>query len=283
MIPIEPEPGNSGAGNRNFKREFRLRRSSFFWTDLHLMTKINWQIGCSGFHYKERKGIFYPESLPQKEWFKFYTEKFNTLELNVTFYRFPVLKSLQAWYDTAPANFSFAVKVPRLITHYKKFSDCSRLIDDFYTLITKGLKEKLGPVLFQLPPKYIYTNERLDLIVKSMYKDFKNVIEFRDNSWWTDSVFSRLKKEKLIFCGIDYPGLPNDAIITNQVVYYRFHGRPRLYYSAYKKSDLKIVADSIFANKKVTEANTLFNNTATYAAIKNANTLKKYIGEQSLK
>jgi uncharacterized protein YecE (DUF72 family) len=61
------------------------------------MAKINWQIGCSGFHYKEWKGIFYPESLPQKEWFKFYAEKFNTLELNVTFYRFPVLKSLEVW------------------------------------------------------------------------------------------------------------------------------------------------------------------------------------------
>ena len=110
-----------------------------------------------------------------------------------------------------------------------------------------------------------------------MYKEFKNVIEFRDASWWTESVFSRLKKENLIFCGIDYPGLPNGAIITNQVVYYRFHGRPRLYYSAYKKNDLKIAADSILRNKKVTEAYVFFNNTATQAAIKNANSLKQYI------
>ena len=241
------------------------------------MREIKWEIGCSGFHYKEWKGIFYPEPLPQKEWFKFYAEKFTTLELNVTFYRFPVLKSLEAWYNTAPDNFSFAVKVPRLITHYKKFSDCSGLIDDFYTVITKGLKDKLGPVLFQLPPKYVYTSERLELIVKSMYKEFTNVIEFRDNSWWTQSVFKKLKKEKLVFCGIDYPGLPNDAIITNQNVYYRFHGSPRLYYSAYKKHDLKVIADSILGNKKVAKAFIFFNNTATQAAIKNANFLKKYM------
>ena len=241
------------------------------------MAKINWRIGCSGFHYKEWKGIFYPESLPQIEWFKFYAEKFNTLELNVTFYRFPALSFLETWYNTAPDNFRFAVKVPRLITHYKKFTDCSRLIDDFYTLITKGLKEKLGPVLFQLPPKYVYTKERLDLIVNSMYKEFTNVIEFRDSSWWKQSVFNRLKKEKLIFCGIDYPGLPNDAVITNQNVYYRFHGRPRLYYSAYKKKDLEIIANSILANKNVTKAFIFFNNTATQAAIKNANFLQKYI------
>ena len=244
------------------------------------MAKINWQIGCSGFHYKEWKGIFYPEILPQKEWFKFYTHQFNTLELNVTFYRFPVLSSLETWYRVAPDNFRFAVKVPRLITHYKKFSDCSRLIDDFYSLVIKGLKEKLGPVLFQLPPNYVYTNERLELLVKSMYKEFTNVIEFRDGSWWTNSVFSRLKKEKLIFCGIDYPGLPNDAVATNQILYYRFHGRPRLYFSTYKKNDLKIIADSILANKKVTNAYIFFNNTATQAAIKNANWLKNYTCHQ---
>src|SRR6185436_3494437 len=129
------------------------------------MSKIKWQIGCSGFHYKEWKGIFYPEALPQKEWFGFYTQHFNSLELNTTFYRFPVLKSLENWYNISPPGFLFAVKVPRLITHYKKFRDCKRLIDDFYTLVTKGLKEKLGPVLFQLPPNFSYTNERLTLII----------------------------------------------------------------------------------------------------------------------
>ena len=241
------------------------------------MAKINCQIGCSGFHYKEWKGIFYPESLPQKEWFKFYMENFNTIELNVTFYRFPVLKSLENWYSTSPGNFSFAVKAPRLITHYKKFLDCQRFIDDFYTLVSRGLKEKLGPILFQLPPKYSFTAERLELIAKNMYKEFKNVIEFRDPSWWIPQVFNGLRKEKLIFCGIDYPGLPNEAIITNPTVYYRFHGRPRLYYSAYKKGELKLIADTLLANKKTTNPYIFFNNTATHAAIKNATWLKKYI------
>src|SRR4026207_988822 len=137
------------------------------------MTDAKWKIGCSGFHYKDWKGIFYPESIPQKDWFKFYSERFNTLELNVTFYRFPVLKSLENWYNISPADFIFSVKVPRLITHYKKFSDCSRLIDDFYNLVIKGLKEKSGPVLFQLPPRFNYTKERLDVIAGSMYKEFK--------------------------------------------------------------------------------------------------------------
>ena len=140
-------------GTETLKESFGFTGALFFWENCYrLLSKIKWEIGCSGFHYKEWKGIFYPESLPQKEWFKFYAEKFNTLELNVTFYRFPVSKSLEAWYDSRPANFSFAVKAPRLITHYKKFSDCSHLIDDFYTLITKGLKDKLDPSCFNCRP-----------------------------------------------------------------------------------------------------------------------------------
>jgi uncharacterized protein YecE (DUF72 family) len=246
------------------------------------MRNSKWEIGCSGFHYKEWKGTFYPESLPQREWFRFYAEKFNTLELNVTFYRFPVLKSLENWHNISPNNFSFAVKAPRLITHYKKFSDCARLIDDFYNLITKGLKDKLGPVLFQLPPKYVYTDARLELIVKSMYKQFNNVIEFRDASWWSPATFNRLKKEKIIFCGIDYPGLPNEPVITNKIVYYRFHGKPRLYYSAYKKQELNNFADIVLKNKFPEKVYVFFNNTATASAIRNAVTFKKYIHDHSI-
>jgi uncharacterized protein YecE (DUF72 family) len=241
------------------------------------MTNINWQIGCSGFHYKEWKGTFYPSTVPQKHWFKFYAEKFHTIELNVTFYRFPVLKSLENWYNISPEDFSFAVKVPRLITHYKKFTDCTRLIDDFYSLVDAGLRDKLGPILFQLPPRYSYSKDRLDLIVNSMYKGYINVIEFRDSSWWKQVVYKRFKKEKLIFCGIDYPGLPRETIVTNKTVYYRFHGQPRLYYSAYTKKQLEKVADTIHGNKNVTRAFIYFNNTATAAAIKNAEWITKYI------
>jgi uncharacterized protein YecE (DUF72 family) len=246
------------------------------------MRNKKWEIGCSGFHYKEWKGVFYPESLPQREWFRFYAEQFNTLELNVTFYRFPVLKSLENWHNISPDNFRFAVKAPRLITHYKKFCDCARLIDDFYNLITKGLKDKLGPVLFQLPPKYTYTDARLEQIVKSMYKQFNNVIEFRDASWWSPAIFNTLKKEKIVFCGIDYPGLPNDPVITNKIVYYRFHGKPRLYYSAYKKKELNEIADIVLKNKFTEKVYVFFNNTATASAIKNAISLKKYVHDHSL-
>ena len=92
---------------------------------------MEWQIGCSGFHYKDWKGIFYPDKMPQRQWFEYYSSRFHTLELNVTFYRFPQLPFLENWYAKSPDHFSFAVKVPRLITHYKQFKDSQSLLTDF--------------------------------------------------------------------------------------------------------------------------------------------------------
>ena len=112
---------------------------------------MDWHIGCSGFHYRDWRGTFYPVKLPQKKWFDYYCEHFKTLELNVTFYRFPQLSFLQNWYQKAPADFRFSVKAPKAITHFKQFHDTARMISDFYETINNGLQEKLGPVLFQMP------------------------------------------------------------------------------------------------------------------------------------
>src|SRR5215217_6861878 len=114
----------------------------------------DWYIGCSGFYYKEWKDIFYPKGLPQHDWFSFYAEHFNALELNNTFYRFPEPESLHKWYDEAPTGFRFAVKAPREITHDKNFVDTDFVLQEFYAVLQNGLKEKLGPVLFQLPPSF---------------------------------------------------------------------------------------------------------------------------------
>ncbi|MFC0772342.1 DUF72 domain-containing protein [Terrimonas alba] len=238
---------------------------------------MKWYIGCSGYHYKDWKEIFYPIGLPQRKWFEYYSSYFDTLELNVTFYRFPQLKFLENWYAVSPRDFRFSVKVPRLITHYKQFNDCDRLLTDFYETTMNGLKEKLGAVLFQLPPSFSYSPERFDVLIKSMQKGFQNVIEFRHASWWNKEVFANLKKEKIIFAGISYPSLPEDVIANHKVAYYRFHGKPKLYYSSYPTKALKSVADSLSKEKLVKEVYVYFNNTATIAAIKNALWLKKYL------
>jgi uncharacterized protein YecE (DUF72 family) len=83
---------------------------------------MEWKIGCSGYHYPEWKGVFYPEDIAQRKWFEYYCTQFNSLELNNTFYRFPRLDYMKSWYNRSPKNFTFAVKAPRHITHFKKFS-----------------------------------------------------------------------------------------------------------------------------------------------------------------
>jgi uncharacterized protein YecE (DUF72 family) len=236
---------------------------------------MNWQIGCSGFHYKEWKGIFYPEKMPQRQWFEYYSNRFHTLELNVTFYRFPQLSFLENWYAKSPDHFLFSVKAPRLITHYKQFKETQELLNDFYITVRKGLREKTGPILFQLPPQYHFTEERLELLIRSIDNSFSNIIEFRHATWWQDHVKSVLADNNITFCGISHPKLPDEPVVNTELVYYRFHGIPDIYYSAYPDKELKRVAETIRKNKIAKNIFIYFNNTATGAAIQNALAFEK--------
>ncbi|TWI97674.1 uncharacterized protein YecE (DUF72 family) [Mucilaginibacter frigoritolerans] len=239
---------------------------------------INWHIGCSGFHYKDWKGPFYPTDLPQRKWFDFYCEHFKTLELNVTFYRFPQLSFLQNWYQKSPADFRFSVKAPRAITHYKKFNDTSDLIISFYDTINNGLQEKLGPVLFQMPPSYHYSEANLKKIINSLNPSFKNVLELRHTSWWRDDVYEELVKNKITFCGMSHPTLPDEVIVNTDVVYYRFHGVPELYRSRYSVEFLQKIVNSIKSNNQTKEAWCYFNNDYDTIGVINAKEMLGMVG-----
>ena len=236
-----------------------------------------WNIGCSGFAYKEWKEVFYPQGLAQSKWFNYYTEHFNTLELNITFYRFPTLKSLQAWYDKAPEGFVFSAKVPRWITHYRKFEETERMIGDFYGLLKEGLKEKMGCVLYQLPGRFEYSADKLQKMIAQMDYSFTNVIEFRNEGWWRKDVQQTLKKNKITFCGVSYPKLPDDAVMNTTTPYYRFHGVPKLFYSEYSKAFVKKIYKQLEEKKSAKTIYVYFNNTATQAAINNARYLQSLI------
>jgi uncharacterized protein YecE (DUF72 family) len=242
---------------------------------------MKWYIGCSGFHYKHWKEVFYPEGLPQKKWFDYYCQFFNTLELNVTFYRFPKLSFLESWYNKSPAGFKFASKAPRAITHFKKFTGTADMLSDFYSTIREGLKEKLGCVLFQLPPNMIYTGERLTKIVNSLDNSFLNVIEFRHPSWWTDDVYRELSRYNISFCGMSHPTLPRDIISNTSLLYYRMHGEGQLYASEYSLKDLQKLADTIKARRNVKEAYLFFNNDIHAYAPKNAQELNSIVLEDT--
>ncbi|PWK77220.1 uncharacterized protein YecE (DUF72 family) [Mucilaginibacter oryzae] len=237
---------------------------------------INWHIGCSGFYYKHWRGTFYPDHLPQRRWFEFYAGKFSTLELNVTFYRFPQVSFLKNWHEQAPADFRFSVKAPRAITHFKQFHDTADLLSSFYDTTREGLQEKLGPILFQLPTRLAYAEDRLERIMSQMDPGFSNVIEFRHPSWWQPKVYERLAKQDVAFCGMSHPNLPNQLIANTATIYYRFHGVPDLYRSAYPEQSLQQFADEVQENPKIKEAWCYFNNDAAVAAIPDALNLSRF-------
>lgn len=243
------------------------------------MRHIHWHIGCSGFYYKEWKEYFYPKGLVQAKWFDYYAQHFNTLEINNTFYRFPELKLFQNWYVKAPENFCFAVKVPRIITHQQKFKDTQKTLQLFYDITKEGLKEKLGPILFQLPPSMSFSEALLQNILSQLNPFHQNVIEFRHISWWRKDVFAALQTANVCFCGVSYPGLISDAVADLSFAYYRFHGVPKLYYSAYSETLLEDMAKTL-ANSVAKEAFVYFNNTASGAALDNARYLQTFVATE---
>ncbi len=233
------------------------------------MKKGDLIIGCSSYNTASWKGLFYPENIPKSKWFQYYCEHFNTYELNSTFYKFPTVKTLQNWYNKAPEGFLFSAKAYKGITHYKRFKDCRQEIADLYAVLREGLAEKLACVLFQLPPSFSYSEERLALITGSLDRSFKNVVELRNESWWRQDVYDALAGAGITFCSVNYPKLPTEVIATTSTGYVRMHGNPRLFYSEYSEEDLRDLHKEILS-KDFSQAFIYFNNTASEAAIENA-------------
>ena len=238
---------------------------------------VNFRIGCSGYQYAEWRGNFYPNDVPKTKWFEFYCEHFNAIELNVTFYKFPRVEFLKRWYDRSPDDFTFSVKAPRVITHFKKLQDSKRYLLDFYSALEKGLKEKAGCVLFQFPAQFGFTDDRLELIVEMLDPAFRNVVEFRNASWWDNNVYERLRNGSIIFSGMSHPTLPDSAIATHRTLYHRLHGIPHLYTSAYSTVDLEALASEMVKFSDVKEAFVFFNNTIEGAAVTNAKQFQEIV------
>ena len=231
-------------------------------------------IGCSSFNESCWKGVFYPEELPRKQWFEHYCKFFNTYELNATFYKFPTDKSLTAWYNNSPEGFLYTAKMYKGVTHFKRFNDCEQLISEFYDVCRKNLKEKLACVLFQLPPSFAYSEERLELILNSLDYTFSNVVEFRHISWWTEEVFAAFGAKGVSFCNVSYPRLPDGLVTTNETGYIRLHGVPKLFYSGYERPYLQHMLAGIRL-QDWKRSFVFFNNTASEAGILDALTFKQ--------
>jgi uncharacterized protein YecE (DUF72 family) len=229
-------------------------------------------IGCSGWFYWHLKGTFYPTQMPTKEWFAHYADHFSTVELNAPFYSWPTLASVQTWHTQAEGReMIYTVKVSELITHIRKFEDTAVLIRDF-GYIADLLGPRMGCFLFQLPPSYHYSPERLHSILSQLDPRRRNVVEFRHKSWWTDEVYAAFEAAGAIFCSCSGPRLPDAVVKTADDIYVRFHGIERWYRHDYSHAELTDWARRIEAvgAKRVW---IYFNNDHDAYAVKNATML----------
>lgn len=199
----------------------------------------SYYIGCSGYYYPYWKNKFYPQGLQPKEWLRYYSSVFNTVELNGTFYRTPKLSDLQKYMAVTPADFRFSVKMSRYITHISRLRDCREKIAEFQDLILQGLGHKLMYFLFQMPPSFQYSEENLARILDNVPHEARHVVELRHLSWWNEEVKDAFQKAGITFCNIDFPGLHTYFIHTSPHFYLRLHGSPELFKSSYDKAALE--------------------------------------------
>ena len=156
-------------------------------------------VGTSGYSYKEWKGTFYPEDLPDKQMLRFYGERFRSVEINNTFYRMPKASVLEGWAKEVPADFMFVLKASQRITHHQRLKDTDDSVS--YLLEVAGaLKERLGPLLFQLPPYLKKDAPRLREFLALLPSDRRAAFEFRHQSWFDDEVFGLLRDHRAVLC-----------------------------------------------------------------------------------
>jgi uncharacterized protein YecE (DUF72 family) len=197
------------------------------------------RIGCSGFNYSDWKGRFYPEALPQRRWLQHYCTLFSTVELNVTFYRLPLPATFDKWHRETPDNFVFSLKGSRFITHVKRLIDSEAPLDRFFEGALR-LKEKLGVVLWQFPPKFKFERQRLTRFLKLLREyPVRHTLEFRNESWIVQDVLDMCRDNDISLCMADWPEFIDDLPVTADFVYIRRHGQTGRYDTCYGQAALK--------------------------------------------
>ena len=197
---------------------------------------MNTWIGTSGFQYPEWKGKFYPEDLPAAKMLPFYAEHFATTEINYTFHRIPAPKTIENWTKLTPDKFRFGLKAPQRVTHWSKLRDCGDTMRYFCEVIS-GLGERLGPVLFQLPPTFKKDADVLSAFLRELPSTMRSAFEFRHDSWFDDEIFELLKTNKAALCIADTADLATPKHPTTDWGYLRLRRED------YSKIDIESWAD----------------------------------------
>ena len=236
------------------------------------------RIGTSGYHYKHWVGKFYPPKTPPSKMLEYYVRHFDTLELNNSFYRLPTIEAFESWRDATPANFIFAVKASRYITHNKKLKDPQNALDNILPR-AEHLGNKLGPMLFQLPPKWKVNLERLEGLLEILPRRHRHAFEFRELSWITPQVNRLLMRHNAAFCIYELAGYQSPFDITADFAYVRLHGPGAgKYQGCYSKAQLREWARRIEQwSAKLKAVYIYFDNDEAGYAAQNALELKQMV------
>jgi uncharacterized protein YecE (DUF72 family) len=197
-------------------------------------------IGCSGWHYKSWKGLIYPAELPPSAWLRDYTTRFATVELNNSFYRLPAEETFAGWREQVPRGFLFAVKASRFLTHIKRLRDPEEPLDRLLSH-AKGLGPALGPVLYQIPPRWFPDAERLETFLAALpdrlapgsRQRLHHVLEMRDPRGYEPWVLELLARYGITLCVHDMRGSESPMVAIGPIAYVRFHGYGTKYGGSY--------------------------------------------------
>jgi len=238
-------------------------------------------IGTSGYNYTHWTNKFYPKDVPQKRWLEFYAQTFNSVELNVTFYRLPKDIIFQNWHKRTPSDFRFVIKGSRFITHIKRLRGCKDPLNLFMQRAAH-LKEKLACVLWQMPPNLSYDAKRIKSFIMHLKKwpQYLYSFEFRNESWFNDELYGIFRENNINLCIADSPSYPYRETLTSNFLYLRFHGGKKLYGSNYSSSELKKWKNkSVMWMKGKNTLFAFFNNDAYGFAVENALYFQKLLSK----
>lgn len=240
------------------------------------------RIGTSGWHYAHWRGSFYPDRCSNAKMLEFYFERLDTVEINNSFYRLPSAETFRCWRESTPNGFCFAVKASRFITHNKKLKDPENALDKFFPPASE-LKEKLGPILFQLPPKWRVNVQRLEefLSVLPKGKRWRYAFEFREPSWLNEETCAVLRKHNAAFCIYELAGFRTENVVTADWVYVRLHGPGEKYQGCYDSSQLAEWAERIATwQQQLRAIYVYFDNDQAGYAVQNALELKTMVQQE---
>jgi len=234
-------------------------------------------IGTSGWQYDDWRGRFYPSTLPKSRWLAYFSARFPTVEVNNTFYRLPGEAAFVRWHEESAPGFEIALKASRYITHMRRLLDAREPLRLLWTR-ARRLSDKLGPMLFQLPPRFPADPERLRAFCRVLPKGMRAAFEFRDTSWENDETYTILAKAGAALVLADWPGARIPDVVTSGWSYIRFHRGTQLR-PGYARAKLRRWADRISA-LDAGDVYVYFNNDTGGAALHDACVLHERLAER---